>query len=82
MWVPTLVLSERRGPRAIIEFAAHEKLFATEEAWPFGWREASIAADLYRRAARPGSREVDLALTATQGEREFMEPPGLSLNSP
>ena len=93
MKIPSLVLFEwRRGPRTNIELAAQENLFPTEEALPFGAREALLAADLYRRVATPRSREVDLAIAAcaivlgadlwTQNLRDFIDIPSLSIYSP
>ena len=65
MVLPTLVLYEwRRGPRQEEELAAQEALFPGDSALPFGPEEASRAAALYRRIARPRGREIDLAIAA------------------
>jgi predicted nucleic acid-binding protein len=53
-----------RGPRSPAEIADQEALFPAEYAIPFGPREASVSAKLYRSLRRPRGREVDLAIAA------------------
>jgi predicted nucleic acid-binding protein len=61
----TIVLYEwLRGPRLAAELSAQEALFPRETAAPFGVEEASMVADLYRRAKRARGREIDLAIAA------------------
>lgn len=63
--VPALVLYEWwRGPRLPEELAGQEALLPEETALAFGAREAAVAGALYRRAARPRGRELDLAIAA------------------
>lgn len=65
MLVPALVLFEwLRGPRVPQELEAQEALFPSETAMAFGPDEAAVAAQLYRTAARPRGREIDLAIAA------------------
>jgi predicted nucleic acid-binding protein len=88
--VSTLVLYEwRRGPRRPEELRAQEALFPSEDADPFGPREAALAADVYRRVSRPRGREIDLAIAAcaiardatfwTLNPADFADIPGLRL---
>lgn len=88
--VPALVLYEwLRGPRRDRELAAQEALLPSEEALPFGPREAALAAELYRTVTRPRGREMDLAIAAcalswnarlwTLNRRDFDDVPGLHL---
>ena len=88
--VPTLVLYEwLRGPRLPEEIAAQEALFPAESAIPFGYPEAALSAELYRRVSRPRGREIDLAIAACAILREaelwtlnvddFKDIPGLRL---
>lgn len=82
----------RRGPRRDIEITAQEGLFPADAAWPFGTREALIAAELYRGVRRAQQREVDLAIAAcalTHGARlwtinpeDFADIPELTLFDP
>jgi predicted nucleic acid-binding protein len=68
------------------------QLFAPEDAIPFDARTAAIAAELYRRVARPRGREIDLAIAAcalahdatlwTLNRADFADIPGLSLYEP
>lgn len=93
MVLSSLVLFEwLRGPRLPSELEAQEALFPTEGALPFGPREASLAADLYRSVSRPRGREIDLAIAATAitwgailwtlNDRDFKGVPGLELRGP
>jgi len=67
----TIVLYEwLRGPRSAAELSAQEALFPREAAAAFGVEEASIAADLYRRAKRGRGREIDLAIAAVALARD------------
>ena len=91
--ISTLVLYEwLRGPRVPSEVDDQEALFPSEEAAPFGLREAAVAADLYRLMARARRREFDLAVAAcaltsgatlwTLNPRDFRDIPGLLLFEP
>ena len=61
----TLVLYEwLRGPRHDSEVAHQEALFPRDQVQPFGPREATLAADLYRSLSRAQGREFDLAVAA------------------
>jgi predicted nucleic acid-binding protein len=63
--IPSLVLYEwLRGPRLASEIAAQEALFPSDNAVPFGPREASLSAELYRSLKRSRGRELDLAIAA------------------
>ncbi len=63
--LPSLVLFEwLRGPRSPLEIAAQESLFPSESAVVFGYREASLSAELYRTISRPRGREVDICIAA------------------
>ena len=88
--VSTPVLYEwLRGPRQPPELAAQEILLPSRAAFSFGVDEAALAADLYRRMARPRHREVDIAIAAcamangatlwTLNPRDFRDIPGLTL---
>ncbi len=88
--LPTIVLYEwLRGPRLPEELTAQEALLPADEAMPFGAREASIAARLYRELPHPRGREVDLAIAAcalswntrlwTLNRKDFDDVPGLRL---
>ena len=88
--VATLALYEwLRGPRHASELAHQEALLPAAAAWPFGPREAALAADLYRTVARPRQREIDLAIAAcalaggaelwTLNPADFRDVPGLAL---
>ncbi len=90
--LPSLVLYEwMRGPRLAEELAAQEALFPSESALPFGAREATLSARLYRSVPRPRGREVDLAIAAcaiakeaelwTLNAADFKDIPGLRLLS-
>lgn len=89
----TLVLYEwLRGPRNETELRDQEALLPANAALPFGAREAAIAAELYRRVARPRQRERDLAIAAvaiaqdaplwTADAGDFGDIPGLKLYTP
>ena len=81
-----------RGPRQKAELHVQAQLFAPEDAIPFDARTAAIAAELYRRVARPRGREIDLAIAAcalahdatlwTLNRADFADIPGLSLYEP
>jgi predicted nucleic acid-binding protein len=86
----TLVLYEwLRGPRRDTEVAQQEALFPREQAQPFGAREATLAAELYRVVPRARQREFDLAVAAcalasgatlwTLNTDDFRDIPGLDL---
>jgi predicted nucleic acid-binding protein len=86
----TLVLYEwLRGPRHDSEVAHQEALFPRDQVQPFGPREATLAADLYRSLSRAQGREFDLAVAAcalgsgatlwTLNRADFRDIPGLSL---
>jgi predicted nucleic acid-binding protein len=88
--IATLVLYEwLRGPRRDVELAHQEALLPAAEAVPFGSREASMAADLYRAVPRARQRELDLAVAAcalaagaalwTLNAHDFGDIPGLEL---
>lgn len=88
--IAALVLYEwLRGPRREAELAHQEALLPAAEALPFGPREAALAADLYRRVARPRAREFDLGVAAcalvngavlwTLNTQDFRDVPGLEL---
>ncbi len=88
--ISTLVLYEwLRGPRLSQEIEAQEALFPGLAAVPFGPREASLAAQLYRKVKRPRGREIDLAVAAcalmhgaslwTLNPEDFRDVPGLKL---
>ncbi len=89
----SLVLYEwRRGPRLPEELSVQEALFPADAAAAFGIREATLAADLYRRVRRPRGREIDLAIAAcalthdaallTLNPGDFADIPGLTLVPP
>ncbi len=89
----TLVLYEwLRGPRIEQERVAQEALFPAESAVPFGLREASLAAEIYRGASRARGREMDLAIAAcalladaelwTLDISDFRDIPGLRVARP
>ena len=86
----SLVLYEwLRGPRREAELAHQEALLPAAEALPFGPREATLAADLYRvvRRARPGEFDLGVAACALAGgaalwtlnAHDFRDIPGLDL---
>lgn len=86
----TLVLYEwARGPRLPGQLEMQQRLFEGSPPAPFGREEAMVAADLYRRMARPRRREIDLAIAAcaltrgaalwTLNPRDFADIPGLTL---
>jgi predicted nucleic acid-binding protein len=88
--IAALVLYEwLRGPRRDIEIADQEALFPAAEALPFGHREASLAAELYRVVPRARQREFDLGVAAcaltngaalwTLNTDDFRDVPGLDL---
>jgi predicted nucleic acid-binding protein len=78
-----------RGPRVREELMAQERLFPREATVAFGAREASLAADLYRRVPKARGREIDLAIAAcaiesgsmlwTLNPADFKDIPGLAL---
>jgi predicted nucleic acid-binding protein len=86
----SLVLYEwRRGPRIPEEIKDQEALFPSLLTVPFGPREASLAADLFRGLPRARGREIDLAIAAcaivqgaalwTLNRDDFADIPGLKL---
>jgi predicted nucleic acid-binding protein len=86
----TLVLYEwARGPRRPVQLALQRRLLAGAPVVAFGEEEALVAADLYRRMARPRRREIDLAIAAcalthrarlwTLNPKDFSDIPGLAL---
>jgi len=86
----TLVLFEwRRGPRIPEQTEAQEALLPSADAIPFGISEALVAADLYKKIARPRGREIDIAIAAcaiyhqaqlwTVNAGDFKDIPGLVL---
>ncbi len=88
--IATLVLYEwLRGPRQEVELLDQEALLPAMEARPFGPREASLAAELYRRVPRARQREFDLGVAAcaladgaalwTLNDQDFRDIPGLAL---
>lgn len=92
--IPSVVLYEwRRGPRFNEEIRLQEALFPATEALPFGFREAELAARIYRGLAaqgrRPRGREIDIAIAATAmvadaelltlNRADFVDIPGLRL---
>jgi predicted nucleic acid-binding protein len=78
-----------RGPRLDVELAHQEALLPAGEAWPFGPREAGLAAELYRAVPRARRREFDLAVAAcaltggavlwTRNAGDFRDIPDLEL---
>lgn len=78
-----------RGPRTEDELSAQELLLPRRAAFAFGADEARLAADLYRRMARPRQREIDIAIAAcamangaslwTLNPHDFSDIPGLTL---
>jgi predicted nucleic acid-binding protein len=88
--IATLVLYEwLRGPRREVELAHQEALLPAAGAWPFGPREAALAAGLYRAVPRARQRELDLGVAAcalaggaalwTLNAQDFRDIPGLDL---
>ena len=78
-----------RGPRNALERNSREVLFPNQVVFGFNLDEALMAADLYRRMARPRGREIDIAIAAcaltngaslwTLNPRDFADIPGLVL---
>jgi predicted nucleic acid-binding protein len=88
--ISSLVLYEwLRGSRHDRELAHQEALLPAADAWPFGPREAALAAELYRSVPRARRRELDLAVAAcalasgatlwTLNAGDFRDVPGLPL---
>ncbi|MGH7358858.1 MAG: type II toxin-antitoxin system VapC family toxin [Candidatus Rokuibacteriota bacterium] len=88
--ISTLALYEwLRGPRVEAELADQEELLPTDQAVPFGPREAARAAQLYRSLSRARGREFDLCVAAcalvqeaslwTLNPGDFRDIPGLVL---
>jgi predicted nucleic acid-binding protein len=88
--ISTIVLYEWwRGPRTRQERADQETLLPASAAFPFGVREAQLAAELYARVARARQREIDIAIAAcamvqgaalwTLNPADFRDIPGLEL---
>lgn len=91
--IASLVLYEwLRGPRRDVEVADQEALLPAADAWPFGPREAALAADLSRVVPRARQRAFDLAVAAcalaggamlwTLDAADFRDIPGLDLLRP
>jgi predicted nucleic acid-binding protein len=91
--ITTLVLYEwLRGPRREAELAHQQALLPAADALPFGPREGSLAAELYRAVPRARQREFDLCVAAcaltsgaalwTLNARDFRDVPGLALLEP
>jgi predicted nucleic acid-binding protein len=88
--ISSLVFYEwRRGPRTTAELTAQDALLPLEGVVPFDGSAGTLAADLYRRMARPRGREVDIAIAAcalhqgaalwTLNKNDFADVPGLTL---
>jgi len=88
--ISTPVLYEwERGPRNAEERDAREILFPNGTVFDFGLDDALLAAELYRRMARPRGREIDIAIAAcalasgaalwTLNPTDFADIPGLTL---
>jgi predicted nucleic acid-binding protein len=89
--ISTPVLYEwLRGPRIQSELTDQEELLPSEQAVPFGHREASRAAELYRAVPRARGHDFDLAVAAcalvhgaalwTLNPGDFRGVPGLTLH--
>ena len=85
--VSTMVLHEWwRGPRTRQELADQEAFLPSADAFPFGRREAEIAAGIYRELKGSRARSVDIAIAAcaiaqnvalwTLNPRDFADIPG------
>jgi len=78
-----------RGPRKTDELNDQELLFPRDKAVAFGADDAARAARLFKEAARPRGREIDLAIAAcamahgaslwTLNRSDFSDVPGLVL---
>ncbi|MBA2257712.1 MAG: type II toxin-antitoxin system VapC family toxin [Acidobacteria bacterium] len=90
MAISTPVLYEwDRGPRTAEERDSREILFPSDAIFGFGLDDALLAAELYRRMARPRGREIDIAIAAyaltngaalwTLNPTDFTDIPGLTL---
>jgi len=88
--ISTIVLYEWwRGPRTRHELANQEAFLPAAEAFPFGRREAEIAAGIHRELTRPRGRSSDIAIAAcaiaqnaalwTLNPRDFADIPGLNV---
>jgi predicted nucleic acid-binding protein len=65
VFLSTIVLYEwRRGPRVREQIEAQEALFPSDDAISFDSREASVAAETYKKVKRPRGREIDIAIAA------------------
>ena len=91
--ISSLVFYEwRRGPRTTAELAAQDALLPRDGVVAFDASAAALAADLYRRMARPRGREVDISIAAcalgqaaalwTLNRNDFSDVPGLTLIEP
>jgi predicted nucleic acid-binding protein len=77
------------GPRSEEELYWQQLLFPDDEAVPFGYLEAAVAAEIYRQVKSPRRRKVDIAIAATAirrgaalwtlNRRDFADIPGLRL---
>ncbi len=84
-----VVYEWQRGPRTPQELASRQLLFPNHAVFGFGLDEALLAAELYRRMARPRGREIDITIAAcamangaalwTLNRRDFTDIPGLTL---
>ena len=90
IFLSTIVLYEwRRGPRIPEQIDLQEALFPSDHAIPFGPKEASVAADTYKKIKRARGREIDIAIAAcaicydaefwTANTSDFEDIPGLML---
>jgi predicted nucleic acid-binding protein len=88
--VPAIVFYEwLRGPRNPEELEDQEDLLPSQDAIPFEFADAVIAAQIYRSVRSPRSREIDIAIAATAirhemflwtlNRRDFEDIPGLRL---
>ena len=88
--ISTVVLYEWwRVPRTRQELEDQEAFFPSTRAFPFGWNEAAIAAEIHRQLKPTRKRGNDIAIAAcaiaqnaalwTLNPRDFADIPGLEL---
>ncbi len=88
--LPAQTLYEwRRGPRKPSKLTMEQRLFPPERILPFTEREAIVAAQLFKTAARARARSADIAIAATSmthdcllwtfNRADFTDLPGLRL---